>query len=152
MKNRNDKLKTTCRCGLSIVYVMTITSLFFLPGRHGFAQNVKVTSKIDPVFRRIMADAKFTGNGCLRLTKSPVSRRKKIPNGIKKSTAEKRYDCIIYTKKPQALRDRKIILNSVLPTFVTSSLSLCEMLQIASMPEVTFIRAPQINHSQNTRN
>lgn len=62
---------------------------------------------------------------------------------------EKKYDCIVYTSNGKLLKDKGFVVNSILPTFVTASATLHEMLQMASMREVTYIDAPSTHSNQN---
>lgn len=133
IKSRRFK-KNLTRALLSIV----VASLFYLPG---FTQNKKDEEKIAPAFRSLIAKEKITipasQKKCLFKKRKPVKTLSK--------SGEKKYDCIVYTNNAKAIRDQGIIVNSVLPTFVTSSATLQQILQMASLPGVTYIDAPSID-------
>ena len=115
--------------------------LFCLPG---FAQNISTDKKIDPAFRSVLTARR---NGRDTLGNKNFSFHSNIlpTEGLIAGNrqAQKRYNCIVYTKSPQVLRDSGIIINSVLPTFVTAWVTLDQITKMASMPEVSYIKAPK---------
>jgi len=123
---------------LSLLFML----FMYLPGS---AQNGKMEDKLDPVFRKILATTPV--KNCPPL--SGGSSKRKLPvkkaSVAKKNATEKKYDCVVYTRNPNSLRAKGITVNSVLPTFVTASATLCQILQLASWPEVTYIEAPRMD-------
>ncbi len=115
-----------------------------------FAQVVKPEDKLDIAFRYLLsAKDKLADTNAL---KSIPPRFKIEPTeGFVpgKAIPEKRYDCIIYTKYAQSLKDSGIIIRSVLPTFVTAWVTLAQMEKLAVMPQVSFIEAPQFDKANN---
>lgn len=105
----------------------------------GIAQEKKMDDKIDLVFKSLIEKDART-----QTSKKRCFAKKK--NATSSSLAATKYDCIVYTKNPQALRDKGIIINSVLPTFVTASASLQQIQQMSSMPDVAYIASPCTDH------
>lgn len=106
------------------------------------SQNKKMEDKIDPVFRNMINTSnvkacKVTSNASLHST------TKKRLTFSDTATIRKKYDCIVYTEKANVLRKKGIVINSVLPTFVTASANLCQIIQMSAMTEVTKIEAPR---------
>ncbi|WP_205511235.1 hypothetical protein [Longitalea arenae] len=58
-------------------------------------------------------------------------------------TLLKKYDCIIYTTQPEALRKMGITVRTSSPRAVTAVATLQQILTAAAMPEVKFIEAPE---------
>ena len=54
------------------------------------------------------------------------------------------YNCIIYTKFPEVLKANGVIIESTHSTFVTSWLSLDQIVKVSSLPEVDFVDTPKI--------
>jgi subtilisin family serine protease len=127
---------------------LLLSLLAYLPG---FAQNGASENKIDPVFRRIIAQAKagVTNTAAQRnfLPHSGAEPTEGFVSG--NASAEKRYDCIVYTKNAQALLDNDIVVNSELPDFVTAWATLDQILQMAAMTDVRYIDAPRVCSSNN---
>jgi minor extracellular serine protease Vpr len=99
------------------------------------AQTIKNANKIDLPFRILIEQQKASDSATKK--KSKTSNPKKSPN------TEKKYECIIYTKNPSVLRKKGITVQSELPAFVTALATLSQIEQVAAMPEVTFIEAPE---------
>lgn len=119
-----------------------LTTLLFC--LQGSAQNISSEKKIDPVFRSILT-AKKNGGDTLDNKKFSSHFKVEPTEGMVAGEAHpvKRYNCIVYTKNPRALRDSGIVINSVLPAFVTAWATLDQIIKMASMPEVSYIKAPK---------
>ena len=127
---------------LSLCLVFACLLFFFT-----HSQNTVQKDKISPVFRSLIEE----NNISLRAPRRRCIFKKKQAN---KSVAEmnaiqKTYDCIVYTSNGNLLKEKGFIVNSILPTFVTASATLQQMLQMASLPEVTYIDAPSTHSNQN---
>lgn len=116
-------------------------SFFYL---QGYTQNTKEEDKIAPAFRLLIEQNKITKTTAKK--KCIFKRKSMEKSATKNAESEKVYDCIVYTKNSQVLRGKGIILNSILPTFVTAKATLLQILQMASMPEVTYVDAPSTNY------
>ncbi|MEJ7769867.1 MAG: hypothetical protein WKF89_18760 [Chitinophagaceae bacterium] len=111
------------------------------------AQDKNMSGKIDPVLRKIIARAQPAS--CLS-TIDTNDRHKSNPQPFADSASiEKKYDCIVYTKNAKALRENGIVLNTVLPDFVTASATIRQILQMAEMPGVLKIEAPRIDREHH---
>jgi len=106
-----------------------------------------IEEKIDPTFKRILSEKGIKLNSTTKGCNSSKKSKEKL--NAENLTDDKKYDCIVYTKNPQVIRNNGIIINSVLPTFVTASATLKQIVEMAAMKEVTFIAAPEINHLHN---
>jgi hypothetical protein len=136
---QNNFLYATVRTGFLLAMI------FFISYVPGFAQTIKMENKIDPAFRSILAQKKQGDTSVVKICPSPVNVAPTEGFVPGKKLPEKRYDCIVYTKNAKALRDSGIIINSVLPTFVTAWVTLEQIIQMAAMPDVTYIEAPRTN-------
>ena len=114
-----------------------------------FAQTGAAGNKIDLVFRLMLDRAK--NRTLYQGDELPPLLRIESTTGFasKGSAPEERYDCIVYTSKPQSLRDSNIILNSVLPGFVTAWVTPAQIIQMSQMPDVRFIEAPKPVYPSN---
>ena len=111
---------------------------------HATAQRLPAAGKIDPVFKTILAAKKNGKDTLTNRILSPHFKVEPVQGKVSgRSRSENRYTCIVYTKNPQALRDSGIIINSVLPTFVTAWVTLDQINMMAAMPEVSYIKAPR---------
>ncbi len=63
--------------------------------------------------------------------------------------AQKMYSCIVYTNAPEHLRTKGVLVQSVLPKFVTAMATLADIEQMSNMPEVTAIVAPAFDELHN---
>lgn len=118
--------------------------IFFCNWQYG--QNIKNKDKIDPAFRLLLSQQKLQNKGkCSSTIKASNAK----PNASKNKTSSPKLECIIYTKNPKALKDKGIVINSTLPTFVTAVVTLAQIEQLASMNEVTYIEAPKNNYPNN---
>lgn len=139
-------MKTVVDAGFACMEKIALSVLIcFATVSFASAQVKNMEDKIDPEFRNIIE--KVNGKNCYRyFDASTSSKLKKNKVKIADTAADKKkYDCIVYTKNAKAIKEKGIIVNSVLPGFLTASATLCQIMQMASMPEVIKIEAPQIN-------
>ena len=125
-----------------------LTALFaFL---YGSAQHVQYEQKIDPAFTTVLTARK---NGKDTLVNKNLSAHYRIEPTERLIAGNgervKRYDCIVYTKNAQALRDSGIVVNAVLPDFVTAWATLDQITKMAAMPDVSYVKAPNTISLQN---
>ncbi|WP_207492575.1 S8 family peptidase [Aridibaculum aurantiacum] len=125
---------------------MLLITLFIFSG--SYAQNLLPGQKIDPIlkqrFSEVKADPskaeqKFSGIYVLEPTEGFTETGR----------LEKRYEVIVYTKDAAALRETGIVINSVLPKFVTAWATIDQVEQLAQMKEVDFVAAPQVEFLAN---
>ena len=123
------------------------TMLLFQLAAH--SQNKVLQDKIDPVFRLIINLVKERTNN--KPAALPPQFRIEATEGFtsKDATLEKRYECIVYTKNAEALKESGIYINSVLPDFVTAWVTLDQMVVMSLMPQVTYIEAPKTDYLHN---
>jgi minor extracellular serine protease Vpr len=115
----------------------------------GHAQNGAPADKIDPAFRFVMAQSK-PGVRQTPLHFSPAF--KTTPTQLRTVTGqpvEERYDCIVYTSDAAAIRSSGVIVNSVLPNFVTAWATLDQITQLSNLPGVHYIAAPVMDELHN---
>ncbi|MBE7173550.1 MAG: S8 family peptidase [Williamsia sp.] len=128
--------------------------IFFLPllfaFLYGSAQTAGDDNKIDPAFRTILT-ARKNGRDTVTSKSIPAHYRIAPTERLVAGNLEpvKRYNCIVYTKNTQALRDSGIVVNAVLPNFVTAWATLDQLTKMASMPEVAYVKAPHTINVQN---
>ncbi|MBE7174460.1 MAG: S8 family peptidase [Williamsia sp.] len=115
----------------------------------GFAQTGPAATKIDPVFRFMLDQAR--SRVLIPMEELPPRLRIEPTRGFatRGGQLEERYECIVYTQKPQALLDSHVVVHSVLPGFVTAWATPEQIVQMAGMPEVRFIEAPKPNYTSN---
>lgn len=124
------------------IVIIVVLLFFYLPD---FAQHSKMKGKIDPVFISLINRKKVQDSISAKKDCPPTIKKTLEGDALKKTPAEKLYECIVYTKYAKALRQKGIIINSVLPTFVTALATLKQIEQMSAMSEVTYIAAPSIN-------
>ena len=138
LQRRKMKRKTYNLLRVLLALVISISTYSFTRAQSGPGAN-----KIDPVFRNIIS--RMRPNDCSQISAKKIAapqRRKKTI--IRQTPApEKRYDCVIYTKDAQRLREKGVVVNSVLPSFVTASATLCQILQLSALSYVSYIEAPR---------
>ena len=103
------------------------------------AQHAKTQNKIDLPFQILIANQKMADS--ISQKKGPskkIASRKRRPA----DTLAKKYECVIYTSNPAALRKMGIVVQSELPGFVTALATLKQIELAAAIPEVRFIAAP----------
>ena len=122
---------------------LAIILAFVLLSNNGFSQNTMAEEKIDIVFRLLIDQQKQQDSAANK--KSSCSLKKPKLRTRKNAPAQKNYECIIYTNNAQALRSKKIVINSELPGFVTAVVTLKQIIQISLMQEVTYIEASKTN-------
>ena len=96
-------------------------------------------SKLDPAFAALISRQKGGNQSAYPI---PIPTEGTAGD----ATAEKHYDCIVYTKQAAALRKKGITVHSELPDFVTAWATLRQIEQMASMAEVKYIEAPKTNY------
>jgi hypothetical protein len=116
--------------------IVIFVFIFFYLSQYG--QAVQNEDKIDPFLRQFLFEQNEK-NKKKRSSKIKVSGAGN--NQSKNETSSKKFECIIYTKNAKALKERDIMINSILPTFVTAVLSLEQVKQLSLMNEVTYIEA-----------
>lgn len=134
---------------LSIKQILPIFLLLFTQISI-FGQNRLTENKIDPVFRYIIAAAKSKtideNNGVNNFAKR-ITPTKGFASPAAK--VEERFECIVHTRNARSLNDSGIIVSSALPTFATAWVTLDQIVEMAGMPQVNYIEAPQILHKVN---
>lgn len=115
----------------------------------GYTQNATPADKIDPVFRFVFEPP---APGARQEPKDFSPAFKTTPTRVTAAAGqptEERYDCIIYTKDVAALRASGVLVNSVLPDFVTAWVTPAQIEQLAQLPTVNYIAAPVIDQLHN---
>ena len=128
------------------VFIAFLSILLYASGH---AQNGAPADKIDPAFRFVMAQSK-PGVRQAPLQFSPAF--KTTPTQLRTVTGqpvEERYDCIVYTSDAAAIRSSGVIVNSVLPNFVTAWATLDQITQLSNLPGVHYIAAPVMDELHN---
>ncbi|THU38368.1 T9SS type A sorting domain-containing protein [Niastella caeni] len=112
----------------------------------GSAQVRTPEDKIDPAFRFAMAQPKpgerQVPHPDLKITPTKVLAAAGQP-------AEERYDCIVYTTDVATLRNNGVLVNSVLPQFVTAWATLQQIEQLSKLTSVNYIAAPVFDELHN---
>ena len=114
-----------------------------------FAQDATTIQKIDPVFRYLLDKENSRGQHTLTVFPSPYILSPTEGFAERGMPAEQRYNCIVYTTNGKSLRDSGIVVNSILPKFVTAWVTLGQVSRLANMPQVKYIEAPQADKLQN---
>lgn len=128
---------------------ITLSFLFVLLYASGYAQIRTPANKIDPAFKFIMAQPK---PGDRQATQHFSPAFKTTPTKVAVASgkpAEDRYDCIVYTTDAATLRNSGIVVNSVLPHFVTAWATLEQIVQLSNLPGVNYIAAPVMDELHN---
>lgn len=129
--------------GLPLVLICMLSFFIYFDG---YAQP---ENKIDPAFRFIMAPP---AAGARQEPRSFSPAFKLTPNNVTVAAgkpAEERYSCIIYTKDVATLRNNGVLVNSVLPDFVTAWVTLPQIEQLSQLPTVNYIAAPTVDQLHN---
>lgn len=128
----------------------TLLSIFIsLVYTTGYAQDATPQDKIDPAFRFVMEQPVTNGR---RETKTYLPTVKITPNKVTVaagSPAEERYDCIVYTNDVAAVRNNGVVVNSVLPKFVTAWATLAQIEQLSKLGTVNYVAAPVMDQLHN---
>ena len=114
----------------------------------GYAQIRTPEDKIDPAFKFVMAQS--TPNA--RQMPPNLSSAFKAASTkvlVAPGQPEERYDCIIYTTDVTALQKNGVLVNSVLPHFVTAWVTLEQIKQLSMLPGVNYIAAPVMDELHN---
>lgn len=130
------------------------TICFLLPALFvllpGAAQVIPTGTKIDPAFQTVLTAKR---NGRDTVANKALSTRYRVEPTTRLVAGAKepvnRYNCIVYTKNPQVLRNSGIEVNSILPDFVTAWATLDQIAAMAAMPEVLYVKAPTAVRVQN---
>jgi minor extracellular serine protease Vpr len=127
-------------CALRSILIL---SIFLLIATNCKAQENKTESKIDPAFQLLIKEhpeaKEISRKRCF------LKKKGKVSTATNSGVNAVKYDCIVYTKNAQGLRNKGITINSVLPTFVTAKASLQQIQQMALMAEVSYIASPGMN-------
>jgi minor extracellular serine protease Vpr len=121
----------------------------FLIYASGYTQNITPADKIDPVFHFVFEPP---APGARQEAKGFSPAFKTTPTKVVVTAggpAEERYDCIIYTKDVAALRSSGVLVNSVLPDFVTAWVTPAQIAQLSQLPTVNYIAAPAMDQLHN---
>lgn len=122
---------------------LTITAVFIAAFITLSAQE---QSKFDRTFRVL-----YENKEAIKHTKKKVQ----IPssNSLQevsdKKTGEVLYSCIIYTTDANALKQKGIQVQSILPKFVTALVSLDDLNTLAQMKSVTYVKSPKTLSANN---
>ncbi|WP_207512975.1 hypothetical protein [Longitalea luteola] len=108
--------------------MITVLYLVLLTPVQVTAQQTIPDNKIDWPFRRLIAEQK---------------RADSINQCSNRDTLVKKYDCIIHTTQPGALKKKGFTILAVSPRAVTARVTLTQLTIAAAMPEVKFIEAPE---------
>jgi minor extracellular serine protease Vpr len=115
----------------------------------GYAQIRTPEDKIDPAFKFGMARSNANARQAPK-NFSPMFKVTPVKVLVKPGQpAEERYECIIYTSDVTALRNNGVIVNSVLPRFVTAWVTAAQMEQLSKLPTVNYIAAPEMDQLHN---
>jgi minor extracellular serine protease Vpr len=126
-----------------------IAFLFTLVYASGYAQTRAPEDKIDPAFQFVLSQAKASGR------QAPLhfsTAYKTTPTRVTAAAGrpvEERYDCIVYTSDVAALRQSGVLVNSVLPGFVTAWATLDQITQLSRLSGVHYIAAPVMDELHN---
>ncbi len=116
--------------------LVIVAALFFIQLR-ATAQDIQM-EKLAPYFRTLITEQQPKDEK-KKCGKRRAKKQKKMASTSKEET---KYDVIVYTKNPAAIRAKGITVNSVLPTFVTAVATLDQVKLMAAMPDVTYVDAP----------
>jgi minor extracellular serine protease Vpr len=129
---------------------LTLISVFiFLISAAGYSQNTEPKDKIDPAFRFVFEQP---APGARQEPKSFSPAFKTTPSKVVVNAgqpAEDRYSCIIYTKDVATLKKNGVLVNSVLPHFVTAWVTPQQIEQLSQLPTVDYIAAPVADQLHN---
>jgi hypothetical protein len=121
------------------VFIAWILVFFYF---QSYSQALQNERKIDPTFKSLLAKQELDNK------QKPLShgKKKKKKSEVNSGTTNQNYECIIYTKNAKAVRDKGVVVNSILPTFVTATVSLAQIKQLSMMNEVSYIEASKNNY------
>lgn len=120
------------------LFLLLATVLFF--GQKSISQKPAIVDKIDPAFRSLLLQKSLPETA--RKATTPFKVEPVEGYAYRGSAPEKRYQCFVYTKNGKALRDSGIVVNSVLPSFVTAWVTLEQIERLSSFGDVRYIEAP----------
>lgn len=129
------------------VLILVSLSLFFTSSL--FSQNTILHQKLDPAFRYLIEQTRQERTSGAKLQSPLFSVEATEGFATKDARVEKRFNAIVYTKAAKILRDKNIVVNSILPKFVTAWVTLEQIEQMANMPEVGYIDAPEMDYLHN---
>lgn len=107
--------------------------------------NAQSSPKFDRNFQLLYQNKDLVSKGGKITMQSPHPLDTKMVKG----SNEVLYSCIIYTKDAQALRDKGIKVQSVLPNFVTALIKISDLDALLQMKEVKFVKSPSILNTNN---
>lgn len=125
------------------ILLASIAMLFIT---YSFAQNER---KIAPALRYLLEHRADTSALFRKQMPTQYVIEPKEGYVTRGGSVDKRYDCIVYTKNAQALKDKHIIINSMLPTFVTAWVTLDQIIEMANIADVAYIENPIIDGLHN---
>lgn len=114
--------------------VLLLLLSFFFFQLSAKCQNKSIIEKIDPFLLQLI-ESHLSTDSLKQVTSETCGNKKKDTKNLKK----KMFDCIVYTDKPQALKDSGIVVNSILPTFVTAQATAEQILKMSQMASVRYI-------------
>lgn len=122
--------------------LILLISLFF-----SFSVFAQEGEKLAPAYRYVLSHPVTKENE----SSYPVLYKAVISEGLNTKTGkyEKGFTCIVYTDRPELLREKGITVQSELPAFVTVWATEKQLLEMAVMPEVKYIDAPTIVKPNN---
>ena len=114
----------------------------------GYGQIRTPADKIDPAFKFVMAQQ---NPGARQVPQNFSPAFKTTPNLVVApgQPAAERFDCIIYTSDVTTLRSNGIVVNSVLPQFVTAWATLEQIEELSKLTSVQYIAAPVMDGLHN---
>jgi len=132
-----------------VIRTILLLLFTFLIYASGYTQNTTPADKIDPVFRFVFEPP---APGARQEPKGFSPAFKTTPTQVVVTPgrpAEERYDCIIYTKDVAAVRNSGVLVNTVLPDFVTAWVTPAQIEQLAQLPGINYIAAPAMDQLHN---
>lgn len=102
--------------------------------------NAQVNSKFDRTFKILYENKELIKSSKKNIQIPTSSDAQKISS---KNTGELLYSCIIYTTEPDVLKKNGILVQSVLPKFVTALITLDDLDKLAALEQVREVKYPQ---------
>lgn len=107
------------------------------------AQSIPNNTKIDLPFQQLIAQQQAADSMALK-KKHSLKKRKRCSKRNADTLLTKQYSCIIYTTDPSVLLKKGVIIQSTLPGFVTALATLAQIQAVAALPQVSFVKAPEV--------
>ena len=102
--------------------------------------NAQVNSKFDRTFKILYENKELIKSSKKNIQIPTSSDAQKISS---RNTGELLYSCIIYTTEPDVLKKNGILVQSVLPKFVTALITLDDLDKLAALEQVREVKYPQ---------